>query len=49
VSRLWFIAAATLGAIAVIRRRYARQASPKLDVVSTDWLADARSRPDDTL
>lgn len=50
VSRLWYLAAAALGAFALIRRRYARRSSPpKLDEVSTDWLAYARSRSDETL
>jgi len=50
VSRFWFVAAAMLGAIALIRRRYVRQASPpKLDEVSTDWLAYARSRHDEPM
>ena len=41
--------AAALGAFKLIRRRYVRRAaSPKLDEVSTDWLAYARSRSDET-
>ena len=50
MSRIWLIAAAALGVIALIRRRYARQASPpKLEGVSTDWLAYARSRQDEPM
>jgi hypothetical protein len=51
VSRFWLLAgAAALGAFQLIRRRYVRRAAaPKLDEVSTDWLAYARSRSDETL
>jgi hypothetical protein len=51
VSRLWLLAGAVaLGALGLIRRRYMRKAAaPKLDEVSTDWLAYARSRGDEPL
>ena len=50
LSRLWLLAAvAALGAFGLIRRRQTRQAAePKLDQVSSDWLAYARSRSDET-
>jgi hypothetical protein len=39
---------ATIGVVELIRRRYMRLGSPpKVDEVSTDWLAYARSRGDD--
>jgi hypothetical protein len=40
---------AAAGAFELIRRRLARRlaAPPKLEEVSTDWLAYARTRPDE--
>ena len=51
VYRFWLLAGvAVLSAFGLIRRRYIRRTeSPKLDEVSTDWLAYARSRSDETL
>jgi hypothetical protein len=47
---LWWIAAVAVGALGLIRRRYQKRSSaPKLEEVSTDWLAYARSRSDETL
>jgi hypothetical protein len=48
VSRFWLMAGmATIGVIELIRRRYMRLGSePKMDEVSTDWLAYARSKGD---
>jgi hypothetical protein len=49
VSRLWLIATlAAVTAFGLVRRRQARRtAAPKLDEVSADWLAYARSRSDE--
>jgi hypothetical protein len=42
-------AVAALGAFGLMRRRQTRRAAePKLDQVSSDWLAYARSRSDET-
>jgi hypothetical protein len=49
VSRFWLLAGvAVFGAIELFRRQYMkRAAAPKVDEVSTDWLAYARSRSDE--
>jgi len=52
VSRFWLITAglAALGAFQLIRSRFTRRAGePKIDEVSSDWLAYARSRSDETM
>jgi hypothetical protein len=53
VTRFWLITTglAALGAFQLIRRRFTRRAAgePKIDEVSSDWLAYARSRSDETL
>jgi hypothetical protein len=50
VSRLWVLAGvAAVGAFELLRRRLARRriSPPKLDGVSSDWLAYANSRTDE--
>jgi len=51
VSRLWVLAGVAAVAFELIRRRIAKrlESEPKLDEVSTDWLAYARSRTDEML
>ena len=52
MSRFWLITAglAALGAFQLIRSRFTRRdGEPKIDEVSSDWLAYARSRSDETL
>jgi hypothetical protein len=52
VSRFWLITTglAALGAFQLIRHRFARRGGErKIDEVSSDWLAYARSRTDETL
>jgi hypothetical protein len=51
VSRLWMLAGVAALAFELIRRRIARRlaSEPKLEEVSTDWLAYANSRTDEML
>jgi hypothetical protein len=46
---LWLLAGvAAIGVIELFRRQYIKRvAAPKVDEVSTDWLAYARSRSDE--
>jgi len=51
LSRLWILVGAAAVAFELIRRRITKrlESEPKLEEVSTDWLAYARSRTDEML